>query len=83
MERRVVFVTGDAVHTPAARALSIAGVPVLVKPVDLEAIARAVAEVVRTAELEGEERGDVADRDRRAHDAHERGSRHPDRPPTS
>jgi CheY-like chemotaxis protein len=55
LEKRVVFVTGDAVSTPAARAMSITGVPVLAKPVDLEAIARAVEQVVTTADLQREE----------------------------
>jgi PAS domain S-box-containing protein len=54
LEKRVIFVTGDAVSTRATRALSITGVPVLVKPVDLETIARTVEEVARMAHVGGE-----------------------------
>lgn len=45
MERRVVFMTGDAASIGAARVLADSNVPVLIKPVPLEDLGRAVREM--------------------------------------
>jgi two-component system NtrC family sensor kinase len=42
LERRLIFVTGDAASTDAARIVAEAGVPVLVKPVRLQELARVI-----------------------------------------
>jgi CheY-like chemotaxis protein len=42
LERRLIFVTGDAASTDAARVVADAGVPVLLKPVRLQELARVI-----------------------------------------
>jgi PAS domain S-box-containing protein len=42
LERRLIFVTGDAASTDAARVVADAGVPVLVKPVRLQELGRVI-----------------------------------------
>jgi PAS domain S-box-containing protein len=50
LERRLIVVTGDVASTRAARLVSEAGIPVLVKPVRLEDLARAVDHAVQARE---------------------------------
>jgi CheY-like chemotaxis protein len=55
LERRLVFLTGDAASEQAARVVAAARVPVLVKPVRLAELARTIALTVRGNTPEREE----------------------------
>jgi nitrogen-specific signal transduction histidine kinase/ActR/RegA family two-component response regulator len=55
LERRLVFLTGDAASEQAARLVAAARVPVLVKPVRLAELARTIALTVRGRSPEPEE----------------------------
>jgi PAS domain S-box-containing protein len=55
LERRLIFMTGDAASEQAARMLAAAEVPVLIKPVSLEALSRAIERVANSTVHAGEE----------------------------
>jgi hypothetical protein len=46
MERRLIFLTGDASGTPAASDIAAQGIPVLPKSVRLEEVAREIRRLV-------------------------------------